>query len=274
MCLSQDEEFFRKEMRMKKLSFVLLLLPVLAWAQSPFDGTWKIDLNSAKFPEKPETWVLQNGMYQESTSVPKINIKADGTDQVVQGAKDYDTMAAKVVDSRTVEFTDKKGGKVTSRAKLTVSPDGQTLSLDFTSYPVASPQPVTGKVAYTRVGGGPAGSHAISGSWRIQKVADISENALTTTIKSTPEGIDYSTSTGESYEGKYDGKDYPVKGVPPGYTVSLKKEDARTVVSTVKRDGKIVEVSAMTISADGKTASVKVENKLQGTTTTYKAMKQ
>jgi hypothetical protein len=219
---------------MKKLSFVLLLLPVLAWAQSPFDGTWKIDLSSAKFPEKPETWVLQNGMYQESTSDPRINVKADGTDQAVPGAKDYDTMAVKVVDNKTVEFTNKKGGKVVSRAKIVVSADGQTLALDFTSYPVASSQPVTGKVAYSRVAGGPAGSHAISGSWRIQKVADISENALTTTIKSTAEGVKYSTSTGESYEAKYDGKDYPMKGTTPGYTIALKKENARTVVSTLQ----------------------------------------
>jgi hypothetical protein len=259
---------------MKKLFFAVLLLPVLAWAQSPFDGTWKIDLSSAKFPEKPETWILQNGMYQESTSVPKINIKADGTDQTVPGAKDYDTMAVKVVDSKTVEFTNKKAGKVVSRAKDAVSADGQTLAVDFTDYPVASSQPVTGKVDYKRVAGGPAGAHAISGSWRVQKVADISENALSATIKTTANGQEYSTSIGESYEAKYDGKDYPVKGVPPGYTVALKKENARTVVSTVKRDGKIAEVSTMTVAGDGKTASIHVENKLQGTTISYKAIKQ
>jgi hypothetical protein len=204
----------------------------------------------------------------------QIKVKADGTDQTVPGAKEYDTLAVKVVDNRTVEFTNKKGGKVVSQAKDVVSADGQTLTLDFTSYPVASSQPVTGKVTYRRVSSGPASGHAISGSWRIQKVADISQNALSYTIKSTTDGEKYSTSTGESYEAKYDGKDYPIKGASPGLTVSLKKEDARTVVSTVKRDGKIAEVSTMTISADGKTASIKVENKLQGTTMAYKAIKQ
>jgi hypothetical protein len=258
---------------MKKLLFVLLLIPVLSWAQSPIDGTWKIDINSAKFPEKPETWVLQNGTYQEDTSVPKVNIKADGTDQVVAGAKDYDTLAVKVVDSKTVEFTNKKGGKVVWHAKGMASADGQALAFEFTSYPVASKEPVTGKLSYSRVSAGPAGSHAISGSWRIQKVG-VTENALTATFKTTADGEMYSSSTGESYDAKYDGKDYPMKGRPAGYTVSLKKADARTVVRTDKRDGKIVGILTMTVSADGKTANVKEENKLQGTTTTYTSIKQ
>ena len=49
---------------MKKLLFLLLLVPVLAWAQSPFDGTWKIDMSKTKLPEKPDELVLQNGMYE------------------------------------------------------------------------------------------------------------------------------------------------------------------------------------------------------------------
>ncbi len=258
---------------MKKLLFALALFPMLAWAQSPFDGTWKVDINSAKLPDKPETWVLQNGTYQESTSVPKVNIKADGTDQVVAGAKDYDTLAVKAVDDKNVELTNKKSGKVVFRSIATVSADGKTLTFDFTNYPVASKQPVTGKMTYSRVTPGPSGSHAFSGSWRAQKVG-VSENALTATYKTTADGVKYSTSTGESYEAKYDGKDYPMKGVPANYMVALKKIDMHTIATTVKRDGEVVEVSTMTVSADGKTASVKVENKLQGTTLSYQAVKQ
>ena len=42
---------------MKKLLFVglamLVLMPVVASAQSAFDGTWKIELNKADFSKKP-----------------------------------------------------------------------------------------------------------------------------------------------------------------------------------------------------------------------------
>ncbi len=78
---------------MKKSLSAILLLPILGWAaQSPFDGTWKIDLSSVQFPTQPTVLVLQNGTYQDSTS--RISVKADGTDQPVPEIKNIDTMAA------------------------------------------------------------------------------------------------------------------------------------------------------------------------------------
>jgi hypothetical protein len=256
----------------------MLLLAVfgfvgLLWAQSPFDGTWKVDLNTAQFPEKPQVVVLQNSTFQCSTCDPKINVKADGTDQPVQGSKDYDTLAVKVVDNKTVETTSKKGGRVVESSKTTASADGKTVTAEFTYYPEASKQPVTGKETLSRVAAGPSGSHAISGSWRIQK-ANVSENALTVTYKSSPNGLMMSDPMGESFDAKFDGKDYPVKGVPAGYTVSLTKVNDRSIDATNKRDGKIVGVDHITVSADGKTMSIQSENKVQGTTATYTATKQ
>ena len=259
---------------MKKIWFVILMLPILAWAaESPFDGTWKIDVSSVQFPEKPLVVVLHNGMYENSSAVPKVNIKADGKDQPVAGAKDYDTLAVKVVDDKTVEIVTKKGDKVVSSTRVDVSADGKTSTEEFTDYPVASKQPVTGKANYTRIAAGPSGSHAVSGSWRIQKVS-ASENALIATYKVTADGMAYSSSIGESFDAKFDGKDYPMKGVPPGYVVSLNKADDHTIVTTVKRDGKIVNVNHATVSANGKTCTVKVENKVQGTTISYTAIRQ
>src|SRR5215472_14870346 len=49
---------------MKRILFLLLLVPVLSWAQSPFDGTWKIDMSKSKLPKKPDVYVLQNGTYE------------------------------------------------------------------------------------------------------------------------------------------------------------------------------------------------------------------
>jgi hypothetical protein len=123
-----------------------------------------------------------------------------------------------------------------------------------------------------RLASGPAGAHAVSGSWRIQK-EELSDNALTSTYKGTSDGMMLSMPTGESYEGKYDGKDYPLEGAE-GYTVALGKVNDRALIWTVKRDGKVVAVYNTTVSADGKTMTMKIENKLQGTTTTYKAIKQ
>jgi hypothetical protein len=37
----------------KLLAAAMLLVPAMLFAQSPFDGTWKTDLNKAKFSNKP-----------------------------------------------------------------------------------------------------------------------------------------------------------------------------------------------------------------------------
>ena len=71
--------------RFHVIGFSILLLPLLAPAQSQFDGTWKLDTNSVKLPKTPDVFLLQDGMYECDCDVP-INIKADGTDQKVTGS--------------------------------------------------------------------------------------------------------------------------------------------------------------------------------------------
>jgi hypothetical protein len=39
---------------------VLLLFAVGAFAASPFDATWRLDLGTVKLPEKPDTNFLKN----------------------------------------------------------------------------------------------------------------------------------------------------------------------------------------------------------------------
>src|ERR1700693_2304634 len=101
-------------------SQLLLFAPMLMLAQSAFDGTWKIDLNNAQFPKKPDVYLLQNGMYHCKTCVPAIDIKADGQDQKVTGHPYFDTVSIKLVDDRTIEETDKKNGKTVVTSKTFV----------------------------------------------------------------------------------------------------------------------------------------------------------
>ena len=126
----------------------------------------------------------------------------------------------------------------------------------------------------TRVAKGPPGSHAISGSWRGEKLQDFSEDAMILAYKSTGDGLSMKAGTGESYDAKFDGKDYPFKGDPGVTSVSLKKIDANTVEETDKRDGRIISVSRITILPDGKTMKIDVDDKLHGTTSSYMLTKQ
>ncbi len=256
---------------MRRIIAVILLLPLAAWAQSLFDGTWKIDASHAQFPQKPDTFVLQKGEYRCSTCVPKITVKADGTDQKVPGTKEYDTLAVKPVNDKAVQFTQKKDGKVVSESSETVSADGKTLTSEFKEYPPQG-QPFTGKFMMTRISPGPAGSHAISGTWKATKMEDVSQDALTFTFKGTADGLSMKSGTGESYEAKFDDKEYPVNGVRAASTVSLKKVNDNTIEETIKREGKPFIVTRIT--AGGNTLKFVSKDQRRGTTTSFTAHKQ
>lgn len=257
---------------MKKLMVLCLTLGALGWAQSPFDGTWKIDASTAQFPQKPDVYVLQNDMFECKTCVPPIRIKADGQWQKVEGHPYMDMMMVKVVDDKHVEQATQKNGKPMGSEKDTLSGDGKTMTIDWidTSSPVG--KDVSGKTTLMRVAAGPAGAHAFSGSWRAEKVADMSAEGLTFTYKSTQDGMEFSNMTGQSYTVKYNGGDVPIKGDPGNTMVSLKKLGANSLEETDKRDGKVVSVTKMTVQ--GSKMNFVLDDKQHGTTMKFVADKQ
>ena len=56
-----------------------------------------------------------------------------------------------------------------------------------------------------------------------------------------------------TYSAHFDGKDYPLTGNAGADSIVLKKIDARTFESTLKRSGKVVNTGTNVVSADGKT---------------------
>jgi hypothetical protein len=262
-------------MKLLKLAVLTVLwMPTLGMAQSVFDGTWKVNLNTAKFPEKPDEYLLKDGMYECKTCAPPIEVKADGQDHKVTGYPYFDTYSVKVVDDRTIETTDKKNGKTVGTSKVWVSPDGNTLMFEFSDSSATNTDPVTGKGQSMRVAKGPAGSHAISGSWRTSKIDSMTDNALAFTLKVTGDTLEMMSPTGQSYKAKLDGTDAPYLGDPGTTSVSVKKKGSNTIEETDKRDGKVISVSVMTVSADGKTMKIANEDKLHGTNSEIDATKQ
>jgi hypothetical protein len=264
---------------MKRLSFFVvlaaLLVPTLASAQSAFDGTWKVDMNKVDFSKKPDVFLLQNGMYACKTCTPPYEVKADGSDQSVSGHPYFDSVAIKVVNDHAIEETDKKGGKVVATSTTTVSSDGNTAMFTFSDSSNTNGGPaVTGSGEATRVAKGPAGSNAISGSWRTTKIAGLSDNATSWSYKVSGDEITMTNPTGQSYTAKLNGTDAPMKGDPGVTSVSVKMLGQNTLEETDKRSGKVISVFKMTIAADGKTAKAVNEDKLQNRTTEFAITKQ
>jgi hypothetical protein len=266
----------RRKRPMKKLILVALVVPLtLAWAQSPFDGTWKADLSKLKFPEKPDVFVLKDGRYKCPTCIPtKIDVAADGQDQKVTGNPYIDTLSVKVEDPKTVQIIAKKDGKVVGNEKDVVSEDGNHFTSDWTGRNAPDSPEMSVKAVHTRVAKGPEGSHALSGSWRTEKATDASESISTVTFKGTENGLEMSAPNGVSYSAKFDGKDYPFKGDPGITMVSLKRIDDHHVEETDKEKGKTVVISDMTVAADGRTMTTVIKDKRAGTTFTVVSAKQ
>ncbi len=73
-------------------------------------------------------------------------------------------------------------------------------------------------------------------------------------IKLSSEGIDAAGNpTHVEYTAKYDGKDYPITGVPNADTVALERLDASTTRSTIKKGDQVVMTVTSVISKAGKT---------------------
>jgi hypothetical protein len=263
---------------MKKLVLVALLaapfIPATAQAQNAFDGTWKIDIQNAQFPAKPDTILLKDGVYECATCVPPVKVKADGMDHAVTGSPYRNTAAIKVVDDHTIQETDKKNGKVVATSTVVVSSDGKTATAEFTDSSDTNSAPVTGKVTMIRVAAGPAGAHAVSGEWKMGKMEAVSDNSLLFTLKIEGDTVHWSQPTGQSYAAKLDGPDAAYEGDPGVSTVSVKRIDKNTIEESDKDHGKTLYTTRMTVSADGKSMTLVNRDVRRGTDTKYTAKKQ
>jgi len=248
------------------ISTALLLLPAAALAASGLDGSWKLRLDSLKVTGKPDSYVIVDGMYSCSSCAPAIaKVPADGAFHKIDGHAYYDEIAIKVVNPNTVEISTKQKGKLMGTDTATVSADGKTLNGKFTGY--AGTEPVTGTYTETRTAPGPAGSHAISGSW-LQSQINSGNDAL--------RNVDYAMSAngftmksnGQSYDAKFDGKQYPVAGDPGHTMVTLKKVDDNTVEETDYRQGKAVDEIHLAAAKDGKTVQLTDKDLVHEQTTT------
>lgn len=74
------------------------------------------------------------------------------------------------------------------------------------------------------------------------------------TEKLSSKGVDSEGKpTAVEFTASYDGKDYPVTGLPNVETISVKRIDDHTFESTQKKAGKVVATGTRVISKDGKT---------------------
>lgn len=237
---------------------------------SALSGTWTADLASLKFGGKPDEFGVNGGSYDCASCIPPLTVAADGEFHPVADRPYYDSMAVKVIDDRTVEIRRKKGEREVSVVTSQVSADGQTLTTRFNNMATAS-APVQGVTTSTRVGPGPAGSHATSGQWQADKVGEYTEEALDMTFAVEGDTVT-STSQGQTYVAKLGGPAVAIDGDTGGTMVKV-AQDGESLKETYLRDGKEVGIATITPSPDGTTFSYSSSDPRDGSTTTFTANK-
>jgi len=245
-----------------------LCVAAVSHAQSPFDGTWHVDPGKARMDQKPFTVYTSGGWYHCVSCTPPYDVQADGQFHPVAG-QSFDAQSVTIVDPHTMQFVSKKGDKTIEDDTVTVAADGKTCTIKSMTYPLNGSPAQNSSLSLKRVGMLRPGVHATSGNWVPLKFTD-TEADLTFTFKTDGDQLMYSDPTGDSYAAKLDGNDYPYKSYGAN-GVSLKKVDARTMEETDKRDGKAVNVSKMTVSADGKTMTIVAHDPQRDTTSTFVA---
>jgi hypothetical protein len=229
-----------------------------AWAQSPFDGTWRPDPQKPSPTRKPDAVQLSDGMYECQSCEPPYKIEADGHDQPVSGISYYDTMSIRIVDPHTVTRLAKKSGEPVMKSTMTVSADGASLVETQSIYGMG-PHPIDLMIKSARAAAAPAGAHLLSGAWR-RVEADLPHHEEDTTYKVTADAMSMSDRMGRSFTAKLDGTHAPYVGDSHFSTVSLKVIDPRTIEEYDKKDGKVVKISRWSIEPDGQTMHVRFDD--------------
>lgn len=262
---------------MKKIHYIMIAGLAIgaatpAAAQSVFDGTWKIDMGSAKLPTKPSVSVLKSGVFSCESCTPAFTVKADGAFHAVSNNPDFDAASVTAVDPRTVKMQFRKGGKVVDSETDTVSKDGKTLTYSNVNSSATSGKTVTETAIQTRVGPAPAGAHATSGSWRTTKIT--SNTGGVATFHSNGKRLDVSMPSGVHYSPTFGGGYVPVEGTVSGSTVAVTNNGPRSFVAHYRQGSKDVSTLTVTVAPDGRSETLVSHDLANGTSTSATAYKQ
>jgi hypothetical protein len=110
----------------------------------PIIGTWELNVAKSKYTPGPAV-ESQTRTYEVAGKLIKVSSKGvdgtgkptaaswsmayDGKDRPQTGNPNADTLSLKRVNDSTVEFTQKKAGKVVITGTRTISPDGKVMTI-------------------------------------------------------------------------------------------------------------------------------------------------
>jgi hypothetical protein len=134
--------------QLRVLTLVLIMSLSMFAAESPFSGTWKLNLAKSKLPPpapKSDVVVIdadENGLkvnhevITEKGETLKISDEAkfDGKDYLLIGDPSSDSVSYQRINANTLKGRTKKGGNVASDATIVVSKDRKIITVHYADY--------------------------------------------------------------------------------------------------------------------------------------------
>jgi hypothetical protein len=249
------------------IATILLMTGAPATAQSPFDGVWRIDPTEVERGGEPVTRLVRDGWFECRVCVSRYRVRADGRFHPIVG-QDFDAVAAKVVDARTLELRFRKHGVLALVEMDRVSADGAALTISETDMTAPDGRPQESRAELTRIGAAPAGAHAVSGDWR----PDADDGPATElTIRTSGEAVTMIQPGGRRFTAAPGGPAAPIVGDAAGRTMRLERAGPRALRLVTEIAEKRVAEGEMTVAADGRTLTYDARDLTLGRTSRFVA---
>ena len=220
--------------------------PCLA-ADSPWDGTWKLNEAKSKMTGNTFTYTAKpgGGYHYSNGSSYEYDFACDG--------KDYPTLANRSIactasGDSVFDITVKVAGTPYSTVHRVISPDGKSLTT-IASGKQPDGTPFTNKTTSMRV----TGSKGLVGEWKTAKTSSNTSDIVV--IKAQPDSQHMEIpGFKEVMDYKLDGSEAKISGplIPKGAAMTVKAESPRSISYTESIDGKLYGEGIRTLSPDGK----------------------
>jgi hypothetical protein len=234
-----------------------LLLSLPAFADSPFDGTWKLNTGKSHLEGDSMSYTdAGSGTLKYKDSDQTYTFKTDGSSFTTPLGLER-TFLKTGDDSYTA--VSKKGGVVLRTTTIKVSSDGKTLS-EESKGTKPNGDNFDDQFTYVRTSPGTG----LIGTWKSTEVKLSSPNSLTIQTDGS-DGVTLQLSAIKATcQAKWDGKDYPTTGptVPDGLTLAVSKVGASGFKLVQKVKGKVILIAHYRLAADAKTLTMKGTNGL------------
>jgi len=212
---------------------------------TPFAGTWKLNLSKSKLVGDTVTFAPAGDSMKITAGGESYEFKPDGS----ASKTSWGTASWKKLDDHTWQETDTVKGRLDSTNTWTLSQDGKTLTEHITG-----DKPGGGSFDDTSTFVRTAGTHGLAGSWKDREFKGSARSLVT--ISDIDNGLSYDEPDFKlKATGKFDGTPGTVEGpsIPPGASFTLTRVNSHSFKMIRTQNGKVFDTSTWTVSPDGKT---------------------